>query len=75
MSRYPSLLAPVKYTQEADDLLNQLHGIEYFPLSFGHALGVADHEIDLCEQRIKQATSPRHKELLEPKLRKWVCRT
>lgn len=70
MSRYPSLRPPEQYRQEANELLVKLHQLDYFPLSFGHAQGVADHEIDLCEQRLKQTTSSRHRELLELKLAK-----
>ncbi|KAI9707886.1 MAG: hypothetical protein M1820_004492 [Bogoriella megaspora] len=71
MSRYPSLSAPEQYLQEAEDLLEKLHGLDFFPLSFGHTPGVADHEISFCEQQIKQNTSQRHIKLLEAKLVKY----
>jgi glutaredoxin 2 len=70
MSRYPALEAPEQDSQDAEEILTKLHQIEYFPLSFGQAPEVANHEIETCEQRLQTATSPRHVELLEKKLAK-----
>lgn len=68
ISRHPSLSAPEPYLQEAEDLLDELHDLDYFTLSFAHAPKIAELTMKKCEQRLAEATSPRYKEVLETKL-------
>jgi hypothetical protein len=73
ISRYPSLSAPEQYLQEATDLLDELHDLDYFTLSFAHAPMIAETTMKSCEQRLAKATSQRYIDVLEPKLA--VCVT
>jgi hypothetical protein len=73
ISRYPSLSAPVPHLQEAEDLLDELHDLDYFTLSFAHVPIIPETTMKSCEQRLAAATSQRHREALEAKMA--VCVT
>ena len=72
ISRHPSLAPPEEHSHEGEKLLEELHDLDYFTLSFAHAPTVPISTMAACEKALANATSGEHRKVLEKKLEVYV---
>jgi len=68
-SSHPSLSGPEPYVKEADDLLDKLHNMDLYALSYAHHPAISAKATLAIEKRLAEANTIQYKEALANKLK------
>lgn len=68
VERYPDLAGPEEYVNEADELLTELHKLDYYVLCFFGNPYFSTKTVDGIKERLARPISKRYGEALKSKL-------